>query len=117
MNIPSVKSLRMVFGEKAGEARRLISGQSSPMQYESVQVWIKACVHTPDTQALVMEALDELADTYGVEYVAEGKGPKSPSFEYLNTGDSHAPTLIRFEASGRYAVSSFGSVIEKGNYP
>jgi hypothetical protein len=62
-----------------------------------------------------MVALDATAETFGVEYVPAGHNARSPGFEYLNTGDTYAPTIIRLD-TGRYIVSSWGDIVERGNY-
>jgi len=60
-----------------------------------------------------MTAIDAELENYGCEYV-KGTG-KSLSFEYSNTGDSYDATIIRF-SNGRYIVSSWGDIVERGNY-
>jgi len=56
--------------------------------------------------------------TFGVEYICGGYGKKSPSFDYLNTGDTYCPTII-YKYDGRknpWCIASWGDIVERGNY-
>jgi hypothetical protein len=64
-----------------------------------------------------LTALDAELETHGIEpvYSASHCQGLAPAFEYLNTGDTYAPTIIRW-SSGRYTISSWGDIVERGNY-
>jgi hypothetical protein len=62
---------------------------------------------------------------YGAEYIPPGDGPRSPSIEYVNRGDTYDPTILyldgvshggRSTGRGRWAVGSWGDVVERGRY-
>lgn len=64
-------------------------------------------------------------DTAGPEIIFPGDGPRSPSIDYLNTGDTYTPTILyldgvtesgRATGRGRWAVGSWGDIVERGRY-
>lgn len=64
-------------------------------------------------------------DHSGPEFIRPGDGPRSPSIEYLNTGDTYAPTLLHLDGvtsggrstgRGRWAIGSWGDIVERGRY-
>ena len=52
--------------------------------------------------------------TSGVEYIAPGKGKRSPEITYLNSGDTYAATILYIR--GRFSVGCWGDVVERGAY-
>jgi hypothetical protein len=66
------------------------------------------------TRGLAIQAADKLLDTHGVEEARRGgmysDEPSSHDFEYLNTGDTYAPTLL-FRGR-RVWISSWGDEVE-----
>lgn len=98
--LPSVETLSVVFGRNAKEARFLLD------------TWAKGEAPTSE----ILEELDELAGTRGVEFIPRGTNSKSPGFSYLNTGETYAITLLYFPASRTWRVGSWGDVVERGNY-
>lgn len=63
---------------------------------------------------LAVEATFTDLGTFGVEYIPAGNNRRSPAIDYLNTGDPYELTLIY--RSGRFAVGSWGDIVERGNY-
>lgn len=61
-----------------------------------------------------MQRIDRILRTFGVEYVPIGAGANSPPFYYCNAGDSYAVTVIK--RKGRFIVSSWGDLVERGRY-
>lgn len=59
-----------------------------------------------------LRAIDRLLGNHGVEAVRFRNG--SLAFEYSNTGDSYAATVILF-ASGAFRVSSWGDIVERNS--
>ena len=114
-NLPSVKALKAVFGDKAKEARQLLEGNIKTTDYSCVNGWVNSCWHKPSYTARVLYALNYLAGTFGVEHQKEGSNAKSPAFDYLNAGDMYAPTLMLIQGRG-FKVMSVGDMIERGNY-
>lgn len=115
MNLPSIKTLERAFPTKGKALRQLLVSAEAVRQHPAAIELERRCYGRPTLSHLRMVALDAEAGTYGVEF-AKGTGARnSQSFEYLNTGDSYGTTLIRF-VNGRYIVSSWGDIVERGNY-
>lgn len=66
----------------------------------------------------VMCCLDILLGTHGVEVLggsldAHGNTRSKPHrFEYLNTGDSYAPTVVWYRSSGRFYIRCWADIVE-----
>lgn len=115
MNLPSVKTLERAFPGKGKELRRLLESPAAVRAHPAAVARDRECYNRPPLHDLRLHALDAVAETCGVEYVAPGHNARSPGFEYLNTGDTYCPTIVRFN-SGRYAVTSWGDIVERGRY-
>ncbi len=115
MNLPSIKTLDRAFPGKGRELRKLLESPAAVRAHPAAVRRARECYTPPALHDLRLHALDAVAETYGVEYVAPGHNARSPGFEYLNTGNSYAATIIRFD-SGRYAVTSWGDIVERGHY-
>jgi hypothetical protein len=61
-----------------------------------------------------LAAIDRLIGTSGVEYIAPGSNAQSPAFYYCNAGDTYAPTIVKI--GGRFRVTTWGDIVEKGSY-
>ena len=120
MNKPSIKTLDRAFPGK-GKALRLLLDSASAVRLHPAAIARDSAAYNPHTiGTLRLEALNAVAETYGVEYCNRADNPMDrmdwhPTFEYLNTGDSYTPTIIRF-ANGRYIVADVGSIVERGGY-
>lgn len=107
--LPSVKSLRLVFGDKAPEARRILEASRSWLEYlTACEIRIRECYHPPSTLDLRLTALDALAGTYGIEGAQSSDGQW---LTWLNAGDTYTPTITHW--AGRYRVESWGDRVEK----
>lgn len=108
MNLPSIKTLRVVFGDNAKEARRILEMTRAQLEaLPACAARIAECYHKPATSDLRLTALDALAGTHGVEAFETRAG----WCEYLNAGDTYTPTLLRFR--GRYRVACWGDIAER----
>lgn len=109
MNLPSVKTLRVVFGDNAKQARAILEMTRAQLEeLPACAARIAECYHPPETYDLRLTALDALAGTHGVEAFETREGGWC---EYLNSGDTYAPTLLRFR--GRYRVGCWGDIAER----
>lgn len=115
MNLPSVRTLERAFPGKGKQLRKALEATRSELAaHPAGAARIAECYHPPKTYDVRMHVLDAIAETHGVEYAS----PRNDSFcspkgfEYLNTGDTYAPTIIRFCETGRYRVASWGDVVE-----
>jgi hypothetical protein len=117
MNQPSVKTLENAFPTQGKRLRELITSEDAVYAHPAAIRWIRECYHLPSLSELRMHALNAELGFFGVEYV-KGKGPghrTTPNFHYLNSGDSYNATIVRF-AGGAYRVTTWGDIVERGNY-
>lgn len=106
--LPSIKTLREVFGDNAKRAREILEMNRAQLEeLQPCQARILECYHSPDTYDLRMTALDKLANTYGLEAFETPQGV----CHYLNAGDTYAATLILYQK--RYRVGCWGYIAEK----
>ena len=106
--LPSIKTLREVFGDNAKRAREILEMNRAQLEeLPPCQARIRECYHAPDTCDLRLTALDEIANTHGVEAFETPQGV----CHYLNAGDTYEPTLILYQK--RYRVGCWGYIAEK----
>ena len=65
------------------------------------------CYHAPKTYDIRLHVLNNVAGFHGVEAMQTGNGRYA---DYLNAGDSYAPTIIYWD--GQYRVQSIGDFVE-----
>jgi hypothetical protein len=107
MRLPSVKTLESIFGLRAKEARTILEmNRAQLVETEAGSKRVRECLNPPDTVDLRMHVLNRLGHFHGVESVKVDRHYA----DYLNAGDSYAPTLIYW--NGRYRVQSYGDFIE-----
>lgn len=107
MRTPSVKTLRIIFGDNAKEAKRMLTCNTADIHTQAAENLRRECYHKPTRLMIRMAALNELGELPGVEAAESANGEFA---EYLNTGDTYAPTLIYWR--GNYRVQSVGDFIE-----
>lgn len=120
MNLPSVKTLDRAFPGKGKVLRRLLESSAAVHEHPAAAALVAQCYNPPGLAYERMTALNAEAGTYSIEAVwRAGTGPgdctSAPAFEYLNTGDTYAATIIRW-SKGHYQVRDWGSIVERGNY-
>jgi hypothetical protein len=110
MNLPSVKTLRAVFGDNAPQARRVLEmTRQDLLDTDAGHALWSRCFGDPLTSELRLEVLDKLAGTHGVEAFQLRSGAW---VRYLNAGDTYTTTLVRMP-SGRYRVTDWGTIAER----
>lgn len=109
MRTPSVKTLSAVFSDPV-EAKRILTMSHAELSAHPVGAErIHECYHHPkwyDVRLTVLNSIDP--GLYGVESCETTGGEYA---DYLNTGDTYAPTLIYWR--GNYRVQSIGDFIER----
>ena len=114
--LPSIKTLESAFPGRGATMRRLLESAQAVREHSAAQELERKCYHAPGLAYMRLTALDAEAGTFGIECIYRaGTSPNEPAFEYLNTGDSYATTLIRW-SNGRYQVASWGDIVERENY-
>ena len=107
--LPSVRTLRVVFGNRAREARAILEMPRSRLEaLPAGAARVRECYHPPATSDLRLTCLDALGETFGVESFQLRDGSYC---DYLNTGDTYTPTLLLVR--GRYRVACWGDIAEK----
>jgi hypothetical protein len=120
MTIPSVKSLKIIAGDKAPQLRKLLEVKKTNNlhaiidNFPATAKWLNSCYNPPSFHELKMSMADELLGTSGVEYISRGKNKRSPAIEYCNAGDPYTSTLMF--VNGSYRVGTWGDIVERGNY-
>ena len=109
MRLPSIKTLSAVFGDNAKNARVILEmTRSELMELPACQARLNECYYPPKTWDLRLTALDAICDgSCGVESFETERG----WCEFLNTGDTYSPTLLRF--NGQYRVACWGDIAER----
>lgn len=120
MNIPSVKTLERAFPGKGKALRRLLASATAVREHPAAVKLANECYNPPGLAYQRLTALDSEAGTYGIECIwragtSASDCTSAPAFEYLNTGDMYAATIVR-AANGCYRVADIGGIIERGNY-
>lgn len=111
-NLPSVKTLSEVFGDNAKKARQVLEADKTKLRELIVEFnlesWRRQFYNPPRIADVKLAILDKLANTCGTESF---QVKNTDWCDYLNAGDTYAPTLVYFR--GRYRVSSWGEIAER----
>lgn len=110
--IPSIKALEEIFPAKGVALKRLLTSAAAVRAHPAAVALAASCYSPPTLAHMRMVALNSEAETYGVEACFKRGDDTAPAFEYLNTGDRYAPTIVRFR-SGAYALKSWGDIVER----
>lgn len=122
MNFHSVKVIMEALNvdrETAKRIRGVIKGNIKPEDHEDLFPhtckWIRSCYHQPWETDVIMSALNELIEGFGVEALGGGdwNNRYTPPFEYINTGDTYNATIIRDNRKGRFFISTWGDIVEQ----
>ena len=85
----------------------LVCEAMDPNDFDQVRTYVSKCVHYPRNYYLVLMAINEVLDGYGVEY-HEGF-----NFEYVNMGDTYTLTVIYDWDKKEYFLTSWGDYVEE----
>ncbi len=120
-NLPSVKTLQEIAGDRAKELRQVLECGRAEIealldsgQYPITAAWYRSCYHPLSLATTKLSIASEITECHGVEYIEAGSNQKSPAIEYANAGDPYVATLMRI--NGRYRVGYYGDIVERGNY-
>lgn len=106
--LPSIKTLSRVFDD-AKQARAILTMSHAALsEHPAGKARIRECSNFPGWLNVRLTALNSIdPGLYGIESVQSASGEHA---EYLNTGDTYAPTLIYWR--GFYRVQSLGDFVE-----
>lgn len=116
---PSIKALDRAFPGKGRELRKAFEAKRAELAlHPAGAARIAECYHPPKTYDVRMHVLDAIAETHGVEYIQhkDDTFKQVKGFDYLNTGDTYALTIVRNCVSGSYRVASCGEITERSCY-
>lgn len=114
MRTPSIKTIKKYFPQvDAKLVKLLLTDDLAVETYLHHYGITKGFYNPPGRRYGRMLALNHALDMFGVEHIGQC-GERA--FSYLNTGDSYGTTLIQFEDKESIFVSSWGDIVENGNY-
>lgn len=105
VGIENLRLIRTVWHTVDRAGVRLLADAHAPNTRE----WVRSCFHEPHSEEVQRRIVDELLDTYGVEYLGTHKR-SGESVYYCNSGDTYAATLI-FHGSNMY-IGCWGDLVE-----
>lgn len=126
-NLPSIKTLTSqlnISKEKAEQIRMVINMRFYDFvdHYESNKLdnpvprttkWIDGCYNEPNQVELILEAINEITDGHGVEYI---KKNGKIAIEYVNMGDTYTPTIVFNRETWTFRCCCWGDIVERGRY-
>ena len=105
---PSIAAIESEFPGKGKLAKAIFRMRRSELEsLPAGLARIRECYHAPSTSDVRMHCLDALLETFGIEAFQTRNGTW---VEYLNTGETYAPTIIRM--NGHYRIASWGDIAE-----
>ena len=105
------------FPDRAYEIINLVSGHGDPEIYDSVRFWVNQCYNKPSHEEMVMCALNEILEGYGVEAIRD-EDAWIDNFHmdivavYVNMGDTYTTTILLDHEENKYIITSYGDWIE-----
>ena len=109
MRTPSTKTLAQCFDNPREAKAILQSSRAQLMGRLECAEHARQCFNPPKLYELRMLALNACGNFHGVEGAETAAGGEWA--DYLNAGDTYAPTVIRWR--GTYRVQSLGDFIER----
>lgn len=106
---------RTVLPENIDTALAIIAGKRDAHDYLYASGRIEAWHLRLPKYAAALRALDMLLGTCGVESLggkSDDPAHTGAPFEYLNTGDGYAPTVVWYRSSGRFYIRCWASIVE-----
>lgn len=119
IKFPSVKTIENrldVDRDTAKRIRGLMDGSIDPETSKAVQRWIGQCFNKPSKNEMIMCAINEAYETYGVEAI-EGEWIDNYHMNiqavYCNTGDAYCDTVLLCHKRDRFMITSWGGYVER----
>lgn len=118
MKLPTVAGLLSIWPHMTPAAaemiRSLLRGEDDPRAFFSARDWFATCRHRPtiNNPELILRAVSDLADEFGVESVGIDDDGRSVTLTYVLRCSHHVPTLGYDDDSGEYLLISRRDWIE-----
>jgi len=117
-NAPSKKALIEALNitpEQADTVRGLIRGEirtKDVTRFPLANGYFARCYNPPDRLTRILECLNEVLETHGVECLGEVR-TYGPPAEYLNAGDTYTATLLFDHIADNFKLTSYGDWFER----
>lgn len=106
---PSTQAIEAEFPGKGKLAKAIFRMRRSELEtLPAGEARIRECYNPPTTSDVRLHCLDALLGTFGVEAFQTRNGTW---VEYLNTGETYSPTIVRM--NGHYRIASWGDIAER----
>lgn len=102
--------------DRGAEVQGLIEGTINPQDYQSVEAWVRKCWNMPSASELIMCALNEVLNGYGVEAVRGryvDRYHQDIQASYVNMGDTYDLTILLDHETGKFVVTCLGDWFER----
>lgn len=115
MNTKRIMAILDVDHETALQVKGLVEGRLDPEKWESAERRQRQAYHPHDRETLVMEALNEILEGYGVEYLqsSEDTPHQADGIDYVNFGDPYIPTVMYDHRRECYRIGCWGDIVER----
>jgi hypothetical protein len=131
MRAPSEKTLLSTFSQLTSESAKLVrmfaKGADDGARLETLveayapatAKYVRSMHSNPYRSSIwrvtvALHAINEIMGTYGVEGLGPPRGGDyAPPYEYLNTGDTYATTLIYSRDGNNLRIGSWGDIAER----
>ncbi len=105
--------------EQIQKVNDLIAGFIDPKEFSNVTDWISQCHNEPRDNELIMCAINQVLEGYGIESIRTSKWKNGYWCDilcsYVNMGDSYTPTVIHHRKHG-FMVISIGDLTKKNKH-
>lgn len=106
---PSIAAIESEFPGKGKLAKAIFRMRRAELEtLPAGEARIRECYNPPTTSDIRMHCLDALLGTFGIEAFQTRNGTW---VEYLNTGETYSPTIVRM--NGHYRIASWGDIAER----
>ena len=106
---PSIEAIEAEFPGKGKLAKAIFRMKRAELEtLPAGEARIRECYNPPTTSDVRLHCLDALLGTFGVEAFQTRNGTW---IEYLNTGETYSPTIVRM--NGNYRIASWGDIAER----
>lgn len=122
MNYPSVRTIERVgiTREQAKLVRALMVGDvdpNDPDKFPATAKWVSQCYNRPYGIDMIMSAINEVIEGFGVEALELVPGSFSncqsaPYWNYVNLGDTYKTTVM-CHSNGRFRIGCWGDIAER----
>jgi hypothetical protein len=73
---------------------------------------VRCCYNRPFVSEIQMLMMDEVIDTFGVEFIDGAELKSGRDISYLNTGDTYDNTVILYEYTQTFTIAAWGDLVK-----